>query len=105
MASTLSETGHFSFMISVVYLGHGIVHPVAVLVFSNLILGEVLSSQVEEPSEKTWCTSIVTRFLNGSRFNGNGGKLCGSVHGISGIFHSLIQGSQVILQVCVPYST
>ena len=34
-------------MILVVYLDHGMVHPVAELVYSNQFLGEVLSSQIE----------------------------------------------------------
>ena len=35
-------------MILAVYLGHKIFHPVAVLFFSKSVMGEVLSSQIEE---------------------------------------------------------
>ena len=49
-------------MILVVYLGHGILHLVAVscLLQRDQVLGEVFSSQIEEP-KKTWYTSIVVR--------------------------------------------
>ena len=47
--------GSFFFcMILVVYLGHGMFHPVTVLFFLPIRFGgEVLSSQIEEPQKKT----------------------------------------------------
>ena len=45
-------------------ISHGIFHQVAVLFSPNQFLGEVLSSQIEEPQEKTWCTSIAARVLD-----------------------------------------
>lgn len=35
-------------MILAVYLGHGIFHPVAIVIFSNQFLGEALSTQIDE---------------------------------------------------------
>ena len=49
-------------MILVVYLGHGIFHPVAVLVFFKSVFGKVLSSQIEGVVlEKKWSTFSVAR--------------------------------------------
>ena len=49
-------------MILVVYIGHGIVHPVEAIYFSSKkFSGEVLRTQIEEAPEKKWCASTVAR--------------------------------------------
>ena len=51
-----TEIGDFVFMVLVVYLGHGVFHPVGVLfLLLQIVLGgrdHVLSSQFEEPPKK-----------------------------------------------------
>ena len=43
-------------------IGHGAVHPAAVSIFLRIsFLGEVLSSQIEEPPKQNWWISIVAR--------------------------------------------
>ena len=50
-------------MIRIVYLGHGIFIWQQLFLFflPNQFLGEVLSSQNEEPQKKKWSTSTVAR--------------------------------------------
>ena len=53
---------HFFCMILVVYLGHGIFHPVcstrSFIFLQVRFLGEVLSSSIEEPEEKKWLVHL-----------------------------------------------
>ena len=63
-----SEIGHFGFAhddfrcLPIYMIGHGAVHPAAVSIFLRIsFLGEVLSSQIEEPPKQNWWISIVAR--------------------------------------------
>ena len=74
------ERSNLFFVILVVYLGHGRFRPVSSFIFLLVsFLGEVLISQIEETSEKNWCTSIVARVSSRKyigRFGEMGPALC-----------------------------